>query len=134
MRVYVASKFENTEEVHRVMDALKAAGHTITHDWTHENPGNREGAEKTAFLVECATKDMEGVQTADALFLINHPNGKGMWTELGMAIAWNIPVFFACPERAYNIFTELPGVETHETIDAALAACLEFGETIKQTF
>lgn len=128
MRIYVASKFENTAEVWKVMDALKAAGHTITHDWTHESVGERQGAELDLFLLDCAQKDMTGVETADALFVINHEKGKGMWTEMGMAIAWSKPVFFCCPERAYNIFCRLPGVEEFKTIDEGLQAIVQYGK------
>lgn len=130
MRIYVASKFENTTEVWEAMNLLRGMGHTITHDWTHENPGDRKGGDLAVFLAECAQKDMDGVETADALLVINHPAGKGMWTEMGMAIAWGIPVFFCCPERAYNIFTELPGVEKFATIAEAVTAIDQFGKSI----
>ena len=34
MKVYVASRFKNYEEVRKVIDKVEAAGHTITFDWT----------------------------------------------------------------------------------------------------
>lgn len=132
MRIYVASKFENTAEVWSVMDRLRGMGHVITHDWTREALGDRTGAEAEAYLVDCAQKDMAGVETADAVFVINHPAGKGMWTELGMALAWQIPVFFVCPERAMNIFTHLPGVETFTSIDEGIAGLEAYGKVVNE--
>lgn len=130
MRIYVASKFENTAEVHEAMEKLQALGHVVTHDWTHESPGDLKGLDLEEFMTECAIKDMYGVKTADVVLVINHPLGKGMWTEMGMAIAWSIPVFFCYPERATNIFTNLAGVETLPTLDEAIEAVHEFGQMV----
>lgn len=131
MRVYVASKFENVDEVHEAQEKLQAQGHIITHDWTHERPGDRTGLELEEYLTDCAIKDMYGVKSADVVLVINCLGGKGMFVEMGMGIAWEKPIFVVFPDRLNNIFTHLTGVETHPTIDSAVDAITEFAETFE---
>ncbi len=130
MRVYVASKFENVVEVRDAMKRLQDLGHEITHDWTNENPGDLKDIELEEFMAGCAIKDMYGVETADALLAINHPLGKGMFVEMGMAIAAGTPVFIAFPERVNNIFSHLVGVESYPDIASAVAALDEYGQLV----
>ena len=39
MRIYVAGKWQEKPQVRAVQEALIAAGHTITHDWTAHDVG-----------------------------------------------------------------------------------------------
>lgn len=120
MKIYVASKFENVEEVREAFRLLRAAGHEITHDWTVESVGTRTGPELKEFLENCAHADFMGVTDADILLLINHPLGKGMWVEMGMALAFRIPILAVFPERSDNIFMHLPEVAHFDSIQQAI--------------
>lgn len=132
MRIYVASKFENTAEVRDAMSRLRDMGHEITHDWTQESAEGVAADALDEFLTECAVKDMYGVKTADVVLLINHKNGQGMWTELGMAIAWEIPVFFVFPTRTpTNVFTHINGVETYDEMDTTMMAINDFATLLE---
>ena len=121
MKVYVASKFENQQEVRQAMKMLIDLGHTITHDWTKEDYGNRTGVELAAYRSLCAQEDFDGVKNADALLVINHARGCGMFVEFGMAVALGKAIFVVYPEKANNIFACLPGVyesgDLHDAID-----------------
>ena len=62
MRVYVAGKFEDIDEVRAVQKLLKGAGHTISFDWTRNDVG---------FCDPQAVRDYMGVFKADALVFVS---------------------------------------------------------------
>lgn len=79
MKFYIAAKFEDKENVHRAIQLLTEAGHTVPYDWTASTTADTEQA----------LKDLEGVKGADALlglFTENH-NYRGAVMEVGMACA-----------------------------------------------
>lgn len=78
MKIYVASKFEDQDRVRETYETLRKAGHEITYDWT----GIDDGVDKK----KAAQNDYNGVMAADALVIYPHPNGKGEYTELGIAL------------------------------------------------
>jgi len=120
MKVYVATKFEEATLAKRTMEALEVDGHSITHDWTGENSSGKEGEELRKYLLKCALADLNGVKDCDVLILLNHPHGKGMFTELGMALAFGKKVIVYAPERANNIFFSLPHCTLVQTIGEAI--------------
>lgn len=120
MKIYVASKFEEGPFVKKVMESLESAGHTITHDWTGESSAGKEGDELKQYLLKCATWDLEGVMSCDLLLLLNHPHGKGMFTEMGIALALRKPVIIVKPEVANNIFFHLPECRSVATVGDAI--------------
>lgn len=124
MKLYVAGKFEEAARVRQVHKRLRNAGHEITHDWTNEDPGERTGDELGAFLRDCAIKDYDGVRTADAVLVLNHPHLFGGAAEMGMALALGKPVFLVEPWLRDNIFFHLPresGMRTFPDLDSALS-------------
>jgi hypothetical protein len=113
MRVYVASKFENGSEVRKAQQTLREDGHTITHDWTEENAEGFHGTALELYLRECARKDYDGVLACDAFVLLHYERGAGMFTELGLAIAWRrlvVVIDGKNPDKVHNIFFHLPDV------------------------
>jgi hypothetical protein len=86
VRIYVASKFENSGLVREAHAALREDGHTISHDWTTESADGLYGQALEVYLQGCAEKDVEGVLSADAFLLLNHVLMAGGFTEFGMAI------------------------------------------------
>lgn len=87
MRIYVASKFENTQAVREAHRVLKADGHEITHDWTSENAEGLKGKKRKAYMEKCAHADVVGVLSASGILVLNHERMAGGFTEFGMAIA-----------------------------------------------
>ena len=120
MDVYVASSFKNQAEVKEVMSQLVSLGHRITFDWTGEDASGLKGSELTRYLTECAMSDMNGVNSADAVIVINHPEMRGALVEMGMAIASGKPIFLVYHNRVSNIFDSLPGVEKCSSIRNAV--------------
>jgi nucleoside 2-deoxyribosyltransferase len=93
VRVYVAAKYEERARlVPEVYAKLREGGHVITHDWTGESDDNIPPREIDAYHAACASDDIDGVMRADALVLLPHERGKGLYVELGIAFARKIPV------------------------------------------
>jgi nucleoside 2-deoxyribosyltransferase len=88
MKVYIATGLEFAATQNRVRDALMAAGHEITYDWSAHGSVQSEGEKRIA---EVAELEMGGVRDADVVIVLL-PGGRGTHTELGMAIAWRKPV------------------------------------------
>lgn len=120
MNIYVATKFEDGHFAKKVMAQLREQGHVITHDWTNENSDGLKGAELEEYLLKCANADLKGVQDCNLLLLLNHPHGKGMFTELGFAIALKKDVLIVRPKVAHNVFFHMEKCKTVETIEEAL--------------
>lgn len=120
MRIYVASKFENKDEVRRAMKLLQDEGYSITHDWTGEDFKDRTGTDLVNYARFCAWKDRRGVENADALLLINHPACKGTLVEMGIAIANNKPIVIVGRDVAENIFFNLSNCLHVKTVEEAL--------------
>jgi hypothetical protein len=120
MRVYVASRYSErgkarTRAAH---DAFRNAGHSITHDWTHEDD-TLTGLVKDRYLTECAILDYEGVVDADAFVLLVEPEMKGAWTELGMALA-TLRTVIIIGGTHENIFERMPEVHHCDSVDEAM--------------
>lgn len=121
-RVYVAGKFENKENVRAVMELLVINGHTITHDWTHEDPAGLEGVELAKYLRGCAEKDLAGVLKADVLVVLPEDPGTGRptvgrWLEVGAALASDVPVVIV-GDSPLGVFSHL--VITTPTVRSAI--------------
>jgi hypothetical protein len=119
MLVYVAANpgrgFCDRDAVVEVMSQVRAAGHTITHDWlleraTEDGPDGRQRA---------AIMDLEGVRQCDVLLLVYSETGKGIFTEFGAALAWNKHIIVV--DATYDmIFFSHPNVRKAATVAEAL--------------
>lgn len=105
MRVYVATSFKNIPEARAVMHALLMAGHEITHDWTDKCIDPSWPLEQQhAYMQECGAADWQGVESADALVFINHPECRDAMAEMGAALAMGKPVLALYPARRPSVF------------------------------
>lgn len=75
-----------------ILDDLRAAGHVVTHDWTVCDDSGLAGAALAEYHARCAFEDLEGVRRADAVVVLPHPDGKGLYCELGAALALGKPI------------------------------------------
>jgi hypothetical protein len=67
VKVYIATSLEAAQTQNRVRDALVAAGHTITYDWSVHGSVQHEGVERIA---EVARAEMQGVKDADLVVVL----------------------------------------------------------------
>jgi nucleoside 2-deoxyribosyltransferase len=105
MKIYVAASSRELPRVRRVMSELRAAGYVITHDWV---PGVEAAMERgiteakadDTHAFAAAHADLQGVADANCLvFLAPTESSKMAWSELGYALALNIPVVVAHDDR-----------------------------------
>jgi hypothetical protein len=97
MEVFVSGQIDDIDNVRIVQDAFTEAGHHITHDWTRNETGDQMLAGKEAKLANPeetarrATNDLQGVVDSDVYIICtdNERAGKGMYVELGAALALN---------------------------------------------
>lgn len=117
MKVYTASRFGNYRVVRAFNDALRAAGHEVTHDWTRTSEfdlagdpifGDGTGLSRD-MQAQHATADLDAVAAADAVVLLPMPDMGGAYIEIGYALAHDKHVFVAGPVR-FTIFWALPNV------------------------
>lgn len=90
MKAFVSGQLNDKEQIREVYSKLQAIGFEITHDWTRtdnltDKLANPEESGKRA------AKDITGVVESDVYILVsdNEKPGKGMYVELGAALALN---------------------------------------------
>lgn len=117
MRVYVAGRTNNLDEVRAVQDVVRASAGVITHDWTQvvEEVGNYrdEGTEPPhpGFLRICANQDRDGVLNADLVVVVCSRGLNGTLIEMGMALAWKKPVWVINEPERESVFFYMDDVE-----------------------
>ena len=137
MRIYVAGKWEEKEHVREIQNTLRKAGHSITHDWTaldlaHEAPAGHIDAKEiypgkwyyTEELRGQAKADLLGVVDAEVFVAVCVKDYRyaGTFTEMGMALVYDIPVFIIGKYANYNIFTYLPSVTVVDSVKEVIDA------------
>lgn len=121
------------DNVRVVQQRITEAGHHITHDWTHNETGDKLlNGQKAKFenpeeAARRADADMQGVIDSDVYILCsdNENVGKGMYVELGAAIALNAttgsPRIYIVGEMNHSsIFYWHPSVILGRTVDEIL--------------
>lgn len=96
--VFVSGQIGDIEYVRGVQDAFIEAGHHITHDWTRNETGDKMLAGQQAKFdspeesARRANADMQGVVDSEVYVICtdNEKSGKGMYVELGGALALNM--------------------------------------------
>ncbi len=92
-RVYVASSFEQKEDVRVIHRMLIDAGHEITADWTtHNEIASLESEqERKSLKQQYAVEDTEGVKSATVYaLLLGERKSTGAHIELGIALGASI--------------------------------------------
>jgi nucleoside 2-deoxyribosyltransferase len=89
VNVYIATARVNTDAYHRTRQALEAAGHTITHDWTRDLPDQEP---PPGGGLAALSADLDGIDTADVVGALWHPAVYGTLVEIGYALSGGKPV------------------------------------------
>ena len=119
MKIYGASKWEDIEVVKGIYSQLRDRGHTITLDWTNHT----ELQLSNVYAIE----DIEGVKHCDLLiaFMKYNYEYKGVWVEIGAALALNIEVYVIGDKGDSSIFMHHPLV----TMFTSIAQVISFLDT-----
>ena len=97
MKFYIASRFENYEQVRYLAGKLKAAGWVHTYDWTVHG-SVKETDEDT--LKDVGQKEFNAVREADVVIVLT-PQGRGTHTEFGMALALDKEIYLCHADNTY---------------------------------
>lgn len=98
-KFYIASALRNHLQALELAEVLKVLGMVPTYEWylLKDEPTNGPEA------ITLAEKEVKAVQEADVLFVIM-PCGRGAYTEMGIALGINLPIFvLAADENATMI-------------------------------
>lgn len=119
MKFYVAGKWQDRYTVMWLQNALIERGHTITCDWTNHDFG-KDGVLATKIqLINIALEDAKGVKDCDVYvgICLSEYNYKGLWVEMGMAIAWEKPVYIVGEAGDCCIFMNHTAVQPFRTME-----------------
>jgi len=133
MKIFVSGQINDIENVRLVQQKLIDAGHEITHDWTRNETGDKMlgGDENKLANIDEASRravlDIDAVLDAEVHIACtdNELPGKGMYVELGAAIALNETrssprVFLVGKLNHMSIFYFHPSVKIFDTIDQVI--------------
>jgi len=112
--VYVAGASKEIRRAERVIELLRESGIRISFDWCAHMRGLESSKVFSADVAAASARsDLDGVREASVLLLLepgwaprDRVNGTpqfvrvqstGVWTELGAALAWGVPVVLARP-------------------------------------
>lgn len=124
MKIYIAARFIEKEEVSRLYKLLSQKGYEITTDWTlHKSIKPYE--ENQELARRYTTEDIEGVRDCDVFILLSDESGTGMHVELGAAIFSNIKfrkpkIYVVGKYKSNHMFYFHPSVNRRETIGEVL--------------
>ena len=105
MKVYIATKFEDTEIYHNIKNELEARGYTITCDWTKHKKVHPFSENKNLCHSQ-SLEDIIGIEQADVVILLyNGKKGSGMSFEIGYATALGKKILMYVPNNE-NVSTE----------------------------
>jgi hypothetical protein len=95
MKVYVSMSSADTRAARKIMDKVRAAGHTVVHDWTASVDKTEAGCSLSQS--SAAKDDIDAVVEADLLLIYGEPTAG---CELGAALAWGLAVVWIMPQGA----------------------------------
>lgn len=129
-KVFVSGQINDISYVRAVQAQFIASGHVITHDWTRNEAGDKMLTGRQAKFdnpdeaSKRASADMTGVVDCDVYVICtnNEDMGKGMYVELGGALALNVatgaPKVYLLGNRKHaTIFYFHPSILLRETAD-----------------
>lgn len=120
MKVYVAGKFEEKNRVSALMLTLKELGHTITHDWTTATEEGQTPSTLCDYLEKQSILDYNGILNCDVVIVLAHPEGKGLYVEMGIALSAYKPVIYVDRPDTNCIFDCYSSVIPVNTIEQAI--------------
>ncbi|MQW77404.1 hypothetical protein GHK92_16135 [Nocardioides sp. dk4132] len=130
MKIYVAGPLTDIAAVQAVQAAVMAAGHELALDWTQGLDATfvEDYGSDLALSASLAADDLEAVLTADAVLVVmSDEEGKGMFVELGAALARAHRgelqhVVLLGPIRQESVFYFHPAVQRMTAVDEWLAS------------
>lgn len=123
MKFYVAGKWQDKSTVKWLQNKLISLGHQITVDWTTHDFGPDGVVATPEQLKNIPMEDQWGVENCDAFVgvLVHEYQYKGLWVEMGIALACNKLIFTIGHMGDSCIFMHHPRVQSFETFPEFLS-------------
>lgn len=115
MKLYIAGKWSEREEIKKIMEMFELRGHIITVDWTNHIHSTKSK--------EYAIEDIQGVKDCDVLIAYMKTPGifyKGCWVEIGAALALDKRVIIIGHEVS-SVFLGHPNIHVFNSKEEALS-------------
>ncbi len=131
MKVYVAGKWEQRGVIAAFMRRLKTFGVQVAHNWTVESEEGLDGEARRRYLRTCAEDDVDGVLHASAVVIFDHPLGRGLFVEMGIALGRGLRrdrIIVVGAEGHLPIFYHLAGIRHVATADEAITELLKLAQ------
>ena len=126
MKIFVSGRIDDISNVRKIQNELIAAGHNLTHDWTKTDTmlgGRYDKLKNKRESAHRAKLDIDGVVESDVYILCssNKTAGKGMYAELGAALALNAiknkpDIYILGPLNHLTVFYLHPAVKHRENV------------------
>lgn len=117
MKIYVAGPWVKKQEASDVGKTLRSHGFSVVSRW-HDNAYG-EDSQIDDIMREEALNDHDDVAEANALVYLNLEMSEGKATELGMCLAWDIPIHVLGGKKN-NVFLHLPWVNHHDSLGSVI--------------
>ena len=87
MRIYVTAPVADTVTVQQVQNAVLAAGHELTLNWSADVSFAEDYASQIERSARMAQEEIDAVMAAEAVLVVaSRHDGRGMFVELGAAL------------------------------------------------
>lgn len=132
LAVYVAGPSAEIARCEAMIEALRAEGIRVTHDWPAVMRGHArpDGELEPSILAAEAEADLEGVRSADLVIVLTHERwtagpgtSAGAMLEAGAALGLGIPVLVAGGRKLHALFGALAAHEVTQTVGVPLEEC-----------
>lgn len=132
MKIFVAARFGQKEEVRALYEELGKRGHKITLDWTKHKP-IKPYIDNQELSARYSNEDITGVFDCDIFILLADEAGTGMHIEFGAALITSIicggepRIYVVGENNARSMFYFHPSIKRVENIEKLLKEIDELG-------
>lgn len=124
MKFYIASRTKNAPLVCEWYKLIKEKGYKISLDWTKyylQDALHRPYEKNEKMTQKCAEESIDGVKNCDVFILLTDEAGVDMYAELGMAIAFKVPLIYVIGDyTSKSVFYFHPQVKRRKNIEEVL--------------
>jgi len=114
MKFYIATRVLNEHNRNlaiKLKAFLEKAGHSNTFDWMNYKEDIKPYLKNVEKASVFAKRDIDAVIEADFFIIIADPDGRGMYVELGAAIASRKKIFIIGEPKDSSVFNFYPGIK-----------------------
>ena len=85
MKFYIAGKFEEVDQIHKLFQRVQALGHEISYDWT-THVKSKPYTEHVDRIRTYAENELDAILDSDVFIYLTHERGTTLHMEYGAAL------------------------------------------------